>query len=196
MTVIIDGSGTNTYSIVCALERLGERPMVSADPAVICSADRVILPGVGHAKFMMQRLRERGLVEIIQRLDQPLLGICLGLQLLYESSDEGNVDCLGIIPGRIQALSTGDLPLPHMGWNTVSSMNEHPLLEGLKPEDYVYFVHRYYAPVSEFTIAETCYGQSFSSAIAFGNKVATQFHPERSGHVGARLLKNFLLWRP
>jgi len=195
MTVIIDGCGTNMYSIVCALKRLGDQPIISADPNVIRSADRVILPGVGHAKFMMNRLIQRGLVPVIQELTQPVLGICLGFALLYEHSDEGDVPCLGLIPGRITRFPSIDLPLPHMGWNSLNTITDHPLMFGVQRNDFVYFVHSYIAGVSPHTIATSQYGVDFSAACSYRNFSATQFHPERSAQTGARILKNFLEMR-
>lgn len=198
MTVVavIDSGGGNIGSVRYALERLGARSVVTADPATIASADRVILPGVGAAAPAMARLRELDLVATIRRLQQPLLGICLGMQLLYESSEEGEVECLGLLPGRITRLPPGPgVRVPHMGWNLLQKHESAVgarLLAGIGERDQAYFVHSYAAPVTADTLASARYGARFTAVAGRGRCFGAQFHPERSAAVGARLLANFL----
>ncbi|MCF1428041.1 MAG: imidazole glycerol phosphate synthase subunit HisH [Shewanella sp.] len=192
-TVIIDTGCANLSSVRFALMRLGETPTVTADPAIIRRAARVILPGVGSARAAMQSLHAKGLDTLVPSLIQPLLGVCLGMQLLCRQSSEGGeaVPCLGIIDTEITELDSAGLPLPHMGWNAIRP-SSHPLFAGISREDYLYFVHSYCAPVGDFTLASCDYGQSFSAAIGQGNFMGVQFHPEKSAGVGALILKNFL----
>lgn len=196
VVAVIDSGGGNIGSVRYALERLGARSMLTADPATIASADRVILPGVGAAAPAMARLRELDLVATIRRLQQPLLGICLGMQLLYESSEEGEVECLGLLPGRITRLPPGPgVRVPHMGWNLLqkheSAVGER-LLAGIGERDQAYFVHSYAAPVTADTLASASYGVRFAAVAGRGRCFGAQFHPERSAAVGSRLLANFL----
>lgn len=191
--VIIDSGGANLASLVFALERLGARPVVSAAPEVIAAAPRLLLPGVGSAADTMRRLRGNGLDTVIAALTQPLLGICLGMQLLFEHSDEGDTRCLGLLPGRVSALEPAPgLPVPHMGWNTLEALRPDPLFDGLAAGEYFYFVHGYAAAPSETTLAVTDYGGPRVAVARRGNFRGVQFHPERSGPAGARLLANFL----
>jgi glutamine amidotransferase len=215
MNVIIDTGCANLSSLKFAIERLDHRVEISADQSLINSADKVFLPGVGTAKHAMRNLRERDLDSTIKALTQPVLGICLGMQLLTEQSKEGPVkgdhanqiiDCLGIIPTRINGLSEGceqPLRVPHMGWNTSTAFADHPLFKNIALSDYFYYVHSYAAPVTDYTIAQCRYnsyanpahsgqGVVFSAALAKDNFAGVQFHPERSGKVGSLLLKNFL----
>ena len=191
--VLIDWGGGNIGSVRYALERIGARAVLSADPSVIGSAERVILPGVGAAPPAMARLRELELVEPIRRLRQPLLGICLGMQLLYESSEEGDVECLGLLPGRVTRMTTAPgLRLPHMGWNRLRRERDAALLDGIGDDDWAYFVHGYAAPVSDDTLSSSEHGERFSAVVGRGACMGAQFHPERSSAVGQRLLANFL----
>ncbi len=191
--IIIDSGGANLASLQFALERLGARARVSSDAAQIAAAPRVILPGVGSARDAMQRLRAVGLAEQLPRLEQPVLGICLGMQLLYRISAEGDTSCLGVLPGTVERLiSKRGLPVPHMGWNQLELTARDPLLEGVETGDYVYFVHSYAAPVSQATLATTRYGADVTAVVRHGNFWGTQFHPERSGRTGAAILGNFL----
>lgn len=190
--VIVDTQCANLTSVRFALERLGVSPLVSADAATIRGAERVILPGVGTAAAAMRELQARDLVTTLQQLTQPVLGICLGMQLLTEFSSEGEVACLGVIPTQTKALSNAGLPLPHMGWNTITAEQTHPLLQHLPTPTYCYFVHSYAVPISPVTLASSDYGQTFSAMIGYRNFFGAQFHPERSGAVGAQILKNFL----
>ncbi len=191
MTVIIDTGCANLASVRFAFERLGARAQVTADPATILAADRVILPGVGSAQAAMGQLEQRNLLAVLPQIEQPLLGICLGMQLLGESSAEGNTRLPGLLPIRTERLQVGNQPLPHMGWNTIDPV-DHPLFAGIRRGDYVYFVHSYGVAEGPLTLASCEYGQRFSAAIGRSNVMGVQFHPERSGAVGARILKNFL----
>jgi glutamine amidotransferase len=191
--VIVASGGANIASLQYALQRLDASSAVSADAELIRSASHVILPGVGAAADAMSRLRESGLDALIPTLRQPVLGICLGMQLLYEASEEGAARCLGIIPGRAERFVPAlDRPVPHMGWNTLDIRRPCPLLAGLANGDYGYFVHSYSLPLSAATVASTDYGAAFSACVEWRNFYGAQFHPERSAAVGARLLKNFL----
>lgn len=191
--VIVDGGGANIASLTLALQRLGYAGRLSSDAATIRAAERVILPGVGAARAAMERLKNAGLDTVIPQLRQPVLGICLGLQLMFESSEEDDVECLGILPGRVRHFTPApDRPIPHMGWNQITRRRESPLLEGIPDESWFYFVHSYAAEVSGHTLATTDYGWPFTAVAARDNFYAAQFHPERSGPLGARLLQNFL----
>lgn len=191
--VLIDAGGANIGSVKYALERLGASARLSSEPAEIAAADRVILPGVGAAAAGMARLHELGLVELVRSLQQPLLGVCLGMQLLFEGSEEGDVDCLGLLPGRVRRMPVAPgLRIPHMGWNTLEIRVQDPLLAGIEEGSSAYFVHGYAAPVGDFTLASCTYGDSFSAVVRRGNRMGAQFHPERSAVAGARLLANFL----
>jgi len=191
--VIIASGGANIASLQFALERLGANSRVSADPEQIRKASHVILPGVGAAADAMARLRLRNLDSLLPSLKQPVLGICLGMQLLFDASEEGQANCLGIIPGLAGRFAAAEgRPVPHMGWNTLSIDRPCALLEGLSPGDYAYFVHSYALSTGAATIASSHYGNPFSACVQQGNFYGAQFHPERSAKVGARLLRNFL----
>ena len=191
--VIIDSGGANIASLRAALTRLGTDSIVTTDHGVIQRAPRVFLPGVGSAHDAMSRLRIAGLDRLIPTLKQPLLGVCLGMQILFERSDEGPANTLGVIPGSVDKLhSAPGLPVPHMGWNQLAHMKPDPLLDGVSTLDYVYFVHGYAVSAGEFTVATTEYGNNFTAVARRDNFCGTQFHPERSGVVGARILANFL----
>jgi glutamine amidotransferase len=191
--VIIDSGGANLASLQFAFERLGAQTHVTADAAAIISAPRVILPGVGSAGDAMSRLRKSGIADLLPSLRQPVLGICLGMQLLFERSEEGTTECLGILPDTVKRLlPVSGRPVPHMGWNQLAPTREDPLLEGIARDDYVYFVHSYAVPVSDLTLASTDYGEPLSAMVRRANFWGTQFHPERSAEVGARVLANFL----
>ena len=191
--VIVASGGANIASLQFALDRLDVASRVSADAAAIRAATHVILPGVGAARDAMSRLRRDGLDEVLPALRQPVLGICLGMQLLFDGSDEGQTRCLGIIPGRAMRFTeSAERPVPHIGWNTLEIERESSLLTGLGPDDYAYFVHSYALPVSPATVASTQYGAAFTACVEWRNFYGTQFHPERSATVGARVLRNFL----
>ena len=191
---IIDGGGANIASLKFALARLGRHDaQLTTDPDVIRTARHVILPGVGAARDAMDRLQAAGLVGLIGELNQPLLGICLGMQLLFESSAEDQAECLGLLPGRAERFeSAPDRSVPHMGWNRVWREREDALLDGVEDGAQFYFVHSYALPTGDFTIGRCDYGRAFSAVVRRDNVMGTQFHPERSGKHGARLLANFL----
>ena len=191
--VIVANGGANIASLQFALERLNVPSLVSGDPDDIGAATHIILPGVGAAANAMARLRRDGLQDLIPKLRQPVLGICLGMQLLFESSDEGDTRCLGIIPGRATRFAEAPgRPVPHIGWNTVEVARHSPLLAGMRGDDYAYFVHSYALPVTSATIASSHYGAPFTACVEWGNFFGAQFHPERSAAVGSRMLQNFL----
>lgn len=191
MLAVVDSGVANLTSVMAALQRLGAEATVTAEAAVIAGAERIILPGVGSAGAAMARLREKKLEDVLKGLTQPVLGICLGMQIMFESSAEGGA-CLGIMPGRVEKLpSLPSMPVPHMGWNQIRQCRS-ALLEGIEEGSYVYFVHSYAAPVGDVTLAVTDYSAAFSAAVGRGNFFGCQFHPERSGAVGGRILGNFL----
>ena len=200
--VIIDTGCANLASVRMAFERLGVTPLVSRDAADIERADKLILPGVGTAVAAMRNLNERNLVPLIRAARQPLLGFCLGMQMLAQASEEtmcgsekpgeGLIDCLGIVPGRIRLMEVGNLRLPHMGWNQIEHDETHPLLRGIPSGSYFYFVHSYALELTDATLASCDYGAPFTAIVGQDNFFGAQFHPERSGAAGARLLQNFL----
>jgi glutamine amidotransferase len=198
--VIVDTGCANLSSVKFAVERLGYAIVISDDIKVIKNAKKVILPGVGTARHAMENIKSRGLVATLQQLTQPVLGFCLGMQLMTRSSVEGAnsnsydqvIECLGVIPTDVRPLDAKSLRLPHMGWNTLSQVESHPVFNGINVEDYFYFVHSFAAPVSEYTVARCQYGSEFSAAIAKDNFIGCQFHPERSSDLGSKIIRNFL----
>ena len=195
--VIIDTGCANLSSVRMAIARLGVDAEVSRDAATIQAADKLILPGVGTAKAAMANLNERGLTELVRAAKQPLLGFCLGMQMLAQASEEhmgGETDipCLGVVPGKVKLMQVGDLRLPHMGWNQVEHDGSHPLFAGIPSGSYFYFVHSYALEVTDATLASCDYGGPFTAVVGRDNFFGAQFHPERSGKVGARLIQNFL----
>lgn len=194
---IINTGCANISSVKFAVQRLGFNALVSDDAQEICAAERVILPGVGSAPAAMRSIHEKGLSECIQSLTQPVLGVCLGMQLMVSDSEETVLgsdkltDCLGLIPGRVNKMQVGDLRLPHMGWNKVSSVQDNPLFANIDDGAYFYFVHGYAVSDYEHTLARCEYGTTFSASIHKDNFFGVQFHPERSADAGAQLLKNF-----
>jgi len=190
---IIDSGGANLASLQFALERLQARAVVTRDAALIQAAPRVLLPGVGSAQAAMRRLDEAGLSPLLPRLTQPVLGICLGMQLLFATSEEGPTRCLGVLPDTVRRIpAADDLPVPHMGWNRLQLQRPDPLLEGIAHGDHVYFVHSFAAAPGPATLATARYGTDLAAVIRQGNFWGTQFHPERSTRAGARILANFL----
>lgn len=190
--VIIDTGCANLSSVKFAFDRLGIQAEISRDLAKIKSADKLLLPGVGTAIAAMKNLQDRQLIETIQNATQPMLGICLGMQLMTEFSTEGNVETLRLMNGKTELIPNTGLPLPHMGWNRVRYTADHPLFAGIEQDSHFYFVHSYAVLPNENTIATSNYGVDFSAAIASKNFYGVQFHPERSGKNGAQLLKNFV----
>ena len=194
---LVDAGGANIGSVRYALQRLGVQPALTTDAAAIRAADRVILPGVSTAATVMQRLRELDLVDTLRGLRQPLLGVCVGMQLLFEHSEEDDTPCLGLLPGRVRRLAAGaGVRVPHMGWNRLQLRGGDPLLDGFDDGEYAYFVHSYAAAVTPDAIATTRHGGEFAAAVRRGNVMGAQFHPERSAAAGARLLRNFLTMEP
>ncbi|STZ62927.1 Imidazole glycerol phosphate synthase subunit HisH [Moraxella lacunata] len=193
--VIIDTNCANLTSVKFAIERLGINPIISDNADTILSADKLILPGVGTADFAMNEIKNKNLIEVIRQVKKPLLGICLGMQLLGSYSEEGKdnkIQTLNIINAPTQKLNT-QLPLPHMGWNQLSILDKnHPLFYGIDEGEFVYFVHSYRMPVGDNTLATCDYGEKFSAIIGKDNFFGMQFHPEKSGKVGEKLLKNFV----
>ena len=190
---IIDGGGANIASLQFALQRLGVASVLSKDAGQIRESTHVILPGVGAASDAMRRLRAAGLDEVIPALKQPVLGICLGMQLLASASEESASACLDIIAGRSRKLAASTHnPVPNMGWCRLQKTIDHPLLDGIDDGSYFYFVHSYALPEADYTIGSAVHQQPFTAALASNNFFATQFHPERSSAAGARLLQNFL----
>lgn len=196
INVIVDTGCANLSSVKFAVERLGFKVLITDDIDIIKNANKVILPGVGTAKHAMKNIQEKGLVETLKNLTQPVLGFCLGMQLMCRSSVESStgdiVECLNIIPTDIIPLDAKELRLPHMGWNTLTTVSNHPVFSGISLGDYFYFVHSFAASVSEYTVASCQYGSEFSAAIAKDNFIGCQFHPERSSELGSKIIKNFL----
>lgn len=190
---IVKYNAGNIRSVDCALRRLGVEAHVTTDKEWLQSADKVIFPGVGEAETTMKHLRATGLDGLIKDLRQPVLGICLGMQLMCRHSEEGNVDCLRIFDADVKRFvpQRHEEKVPHMGWNTVGKLNS-PLFQGVRDGEFVYFVHSFYVPEGEFTAATTDYILPFSAALHKDNFYATQFHPEKSGDTGEKILRNFL----
>jgi len=195
---IIKYNAGNVVSVNFALERLGITPIITDDITILQTADKVIFPGVGEASTTMKYLKNKQLDKIITSLQQPVLGICLGMQLLCQHSEEGDTDCLGVFPLKVRHFNSqkntkqADLKVPHVGWNTLENL-QSPLLQDLPTQNpYVYYVHSFYVEQGEPTIANTQYILPFSAALHYKNFYAVQFHPEKSGEVGAKILENFL----
>jgi len=188
--VIIDYGAGNVKSVQFALERLGYKAVCSNDPELIRKADKVIFPGVGEAQSAMSEIRKFGLEKLIPELKQPVLGICLGMQLMCKHSEENDTDCLGIFPIEVKKFQV-ELKVPHIGWNQIIDLKGH-LFDQVQNASFVYYVHSYYIPENEFSIANTDYGITYSGAIKKDNFYACQFHPEKSGDIGEQILKNFI----
>jgi len=200
---IIKYNAGNVQSVLFALGRIGINAIVTDDKDLLTTSDKVIFPGVGEASSAMKYLKEKNLNEVIVNLKQPVLGICLGMQLMCQYSEEGNTNCLGIFDNKVKRFlspfedklsaswRTGDVKVPQIGWNTIYDLKTN-LYQGIKENDYMYFVHSYYAEVSEHTIAKTNYGLEYSSSLQKNNFYAAQFHPEKSSDAGQQLLENFI----
>ena len=193
MIAVVKYNAGNIFSVLCALQRLGYEAVLTDDPEMLNKADKVVFPGVGEARAAMEYLNEHGLSDVIRNLKQPVLGICIGMQLLCRHSEESDVDCLGIFDTDIVKFrpSTPDLKVPQMGWNQITDLKTN-LLKDVKESSFVYYVHSYHAPLCDYTIAATDYDGPYSAALHKDNFYATQFHPEKSGSVGEQILKNFL----
>lgn len=192
MIAIVDYKMGNLRSVENALKRLGAEFCVTSEEEVIRAADRVLLPGVGNAAEAMENLRKANLVEVIRSLRRPVLGICVGMQVMCRHSEEGDVECLNIFDARVRRFTpSAELKVPHMGWNRIGNL-ESKLFRGLDSGSYVYFVHSYYPELCPDTIATSQHGVMFSAALKYENFYGTQFHPEKSGDVGERIIENFL----
>ena len=193
MIAVIRYNAGNVLSVMNAIDRLGYDAVLTDDKNVLKSADKVIFPGVGEASYAMEYLHEKGLDDVIRSLKQPFLGICLGMQLMCSSSEEGDTDCLGIFPVRVKLFPKGmGFKVPHVGWNTIECLDD-PVYRHTAEDEYVYFVHSYYAPLSEFSSAVTEYGGiRFSASLRKDNFHCLQFHPEKSGKAGDQMLRSFL----
>lgn len=189
--VIIDYGAGNVRSVKFTLERIGITPILSRDAEEIVSADKLIFPGVGEASSSMKTLEEFGLIELIKSARQPFLGICLGMQMMCQYSEENDTTGLGIFPLDVKLFDNSQIKVPHMGWNQIESL-ESPIFEGLTEKDYMYFVHSFYVPDSKWTIAKASYPTPFSAALQKDNFFGCQFHPEKSGNLGQRILDNFV----
>ncbi len=189
---IIKYNAGNVASVMYALDRIGQKYKWTDDPEEIKKADKVIFPGVGEASTAMAYLKEKGLDTLIKGLTQPVLATCIGMQLLCKHSEEGNVDCIGVFDVEVKKFQSKDLKIPHVGWNSINEKGENPLMKGLKEEEFVYFVHSFYAPVNAYTTAVCEYVQPFSAMLHKDNFYAAQFHAEISGKAGEQILKNFL----
>ncbi len=192
MIGIIKYQAGNLTSVSNALKRLEADHFISDDPDELEKADGIIFPGVGHAGAAMDDLRSRDLDVWLKNTKKPVLGICLGMQLLYESSEEGESTTLGLIPGRLKKFDSSQAKVPHMGWNQFEPRLDHPLLKGIDHEQFLYYVHGYYAPANDHTIATCKYIKDFAAVVAKDNFMGVQFHPEKSGSVGSLLLQNYL----
>lgn len=192
MIAIIKYKAGNTASVANALDRLGAQYFFAETPKELESAKAVIFPGVGHASAAMESLKEKGVDEWLKNTRKPVLGICVGMQLLFESSTEGDTVGLGIIPGSLNKFDSSKAKVPHMGWNKLKDHEDHPIMKNLISKNYLYFVHSYYAPVGEYTLATCNYITDFSAIVAKDNFTGVQFHPEKSGSVGSMVLQNFL----
>lgn len=192
MIAIINYEAGNLASVSNALKRLDEPHLITNKKSELDESDAVIFPGVGHAEPAMKSLQKNELDKWLKTTQKPVLGICLGMQLFYESSEEGDSNGLGIIPGRLKKFDSSKAKVPHMGWNTFMDISPHPITNGVTDEHFFYFVHSYYAPVNEYTVATCHYICDFASVVSKDNYTGVQFHTEKSGQVGAMLLQNFL----
>ena len=189
---IIKYNAGNVASVMYALDRIGQKYQLTDDPEQIQKADKVIFPGVGEASTAMAYLKEKGLDTLIKGLKQPVLATCIGMQLLCKHSEEGDTTCIGVFDVEVKKFISQELKIPHVGWNSIDKKGDNPLMQGLKEEEFVYFVHSFYAPVNAYTTAVCVYEQPFSAMLQKDNFYAAQFHAEISGKAGEQILKNFL----
>ena len=192
MIGIIRYRAGNLTSVSNALHRLNAKYFISDNPAELDRADAIIFPGVGHAAAAMDDLRAKDLDVWLKSTKKPVLGICLGMQLLFETSEEGDCKTLGMIPGRLKKFDSTKAKVPHMGWNQFEIKKEHSLINGIDSKQFLYYVHGYYAPTNEYTLASCQYIRDFAAVVAKDNFMGVQFHPEKSGQVGSLILQNFL----
>lgn len=193
MTAIVDYGAGNTCSVINTLDRIGASYVLTSDPKILTASGRVILPGVGHAAAAMEQLHKSNLTEVLKAIKQPFLGICLGMQLMFDYSEEGNTTCLGLINGKVRRFSPASgYKVPHMGWNDFYVDQKNALFNGMNASESMYFVHSYYAEKGDFTTGICDYGHAFTAAVQYRNFYGVQFHPEKSGYVGQKILENFL----
>lgn len=192
MIVIIDYDAGNTASVINVLEELKTEFVLSNDKKIIQSADKIILPGVGEASSAMNKLNELNLVDELRNAAKPFLGICLGMQLLFSKTEEGNVVCLNVIPGEVKKINSINIKVPHMGWNKIIKLKSDELLNGINDKTYFYFAHSYYVPENDFSTSVSYYGLKFSASVRYKNYFGVQFHPEKSAQQGTQIIRNFL----
>lgn len=192
MIAIIDYGAGNTASVINILEELKADFVLSNDKKKIQSADKIILPGVGEASSAMKKLNELNLVDELRYTTKPFLGICLGMQLLFSKTEEGNAECLNVIPGEVKKFNHTNLKVPHMGWNEIIKLKNDDLLSGINDKTFFYFGHSYYVPQNDFSTAVSNYGLNFSASVRYKNFYGVQFHPEKSAQHGIQIIKNFL----
>ena len=192
MIVIIDYGAGNTASVINVLEELKADFVLSNDKKIIQSADKIILPGVGEASSAMRKLNELNLVDELRNTTKPFLGICLGMQLLFSKTEEGNVECLNVIPGEVKKFNLANIKVPHMGWNEIIKLNNDEMLSEINDKTFFYFAHSYYMPKNDFSTSVSNYGLNFSASVRYKNFYGVQFHPEKSAQQGIQIIKNFL----
>jgi glutamine amidotransferase len=192
MIVIIDYGAGNTASVINVLEELKTEFVLSNDKKIIQNADKIILPGVGEASSAMKKLNELNLVDELRNAAKPFLGICLGMQLLFSKTEEGNVVCLNVIPGEVKKINSINIKVPHMGWNKIIKLKSDELLNGINDKTYFYFAHSYYVPENDFSTSVSYYGLKFSASVRYKNYFGVQFHPEKSAQQGTQIIRNFL----
>jgi glutamine amidotransferase len=192
MIVIIDYGAGNTASVINVLEELKTEFVLSNDKKIIQNADKIILPGVGEASSAMNKLNELNLVDELRNAAKPFLGICLGMQLLFSKTEEGNVVCLNVIPGEVKKINSINIKVPHMGWNKIIKLKSDELLNGINDKTYFYFAHSYYVPENDFSTSVSYYGLKFSASVRYKNYFGVQFHPEKSAQQGTQIIRNFL----
>ncbi len=192
MIALIDYGAGNTASVANVLKDLNTEYIITNRESEICKSDKIIFPGVGEASFAIRKLNLFNLINLLRIVKKPFLGICLGMQLMCDESDEGNVKCLGIFPSRCKMFEGNDIKVPHMGWNKVEFVKGSKLFDGLASDERFYFAHSYYVPTNEYTIASCNYGIDFATAMEKGNYYGVQFHPEKSGPAGIQIVRNFV----